>query len=149
MKKFLLAGIALFVLGNIAHAGSLFRSYGFTHSQYETITSSCMTNITWDRRVQAIEIIRKSSHTLYIDFFEVRSSSVTDGTWTGNPAATAYALDRTAGMLAPVYDLNRSTTIAPNFGRDIFKVESNDFSVWVSTDENTNTPDIEINAWGW
>jgi hypothetical protein len=142
MKKFLGMLVVLLLTGVLYAEVKI---QGYTNSQYENIVSSCMTNITWDRRVHEIEIIRKSTHTLYIDFFNIRHSSVA----LYGASSEAYRIDRSTGMLAPVYTLDRSTTIAPNFGRDIFKVESDDFSVWVSTDENQNTPDIDINAWGW
>jgi hypothetical protein len=129
MKKFLGMLVVLLLTGVLYAEVKI---QGYTNSQYENIVSSCMTNITWDRRVHEIEIIRKSTHTLYIDFFNIRHSSV-----------ALY------GASSEAYRIDRSTTIAPNFGRDIFKVESDDFSVWVSTDENQNTPDIDINAWGW
>ncbi len=133
----------------VVHAEELFRSYGYTNAQYENIASSCMTNITWDRKVHRIEIIRNSSHTLYVDFFDVRASSVTDGVWTSNPSTGAYHLDQITGKASPNYFMDRSTTIAPNFGVYYFNAESDGFSVWIPSHTNLNTPDVDVNGWGW
>ncbi len=149
MKKFLIVAIFLFEAVALFAGGMPTIDKGFTSFQYEVIDSTGVNNITWPRRVNKITVTQISTHTIYLDFFEVQDSSAAvadaDPGSTASPYPPAHAIDRVIGMASTRFPLDGEAAVTTTFN-----VESNDFSVYVSTDNPPlQTVSLRIYAWGW
>ena len=142
MKKlFILAGFILFVGGfKPAFADMPTNVQGYTAYQYEVITTTGINNITWSRQVQRIDIVQKSTHTCYVHPFDILTSSdaVTH-------TAAAQSVDRVTGTTLPYILLDSNTADQDS----IYYLKSNDFCIYVSTDNCPATPNIRIWGYGW
>ena len=143
MKKIFLCAVMLCIYAGLVFAENpMVTTQGYTHYQYEHVTSTGITNITWDRRVHRIDIVLVSTHTAYVDPFSVRESSVA----VAGATAAAQAIDRVTGMADDALEIGDGVA---SDDVDLW-VQSDDFSIYVSTTDQTgNAVDIDIWGWGW
>jgi hypothetical protein len=139
--KYVIALLGALFLGSLCYAGD--RAEGYNNWQYQVITSSGITNITWTRQVQRVDIVQISTHTVYVHPYAVMATSRTVA---GGQTLVGETMDRLVGIATPYYLLDSGTARTST----TLNVKSNDFSVFVDSTTGIGIAgNIRIWGWGW
>jgi hypothetical protein len=155
MKRFI---IILFVLliglyVQQLFADPIFSQPGYTHTEYDTITSTGMHVITLDRKVNKIEIIGITTDTYHLFPWDQLTSSVTiSGNGDNkNSQACDREYDAVALTTEEYYLVDGSINASTANTKLTFPVQTDLFTIYVPTTtiKKEHAVSMRVQSWGW